>query len=174
MEGSHHRRSRHLRFGYYDKLQFDPDRPLCARHGRSISSTARPRPDDVIRIGMVDLRDNDRWIELGETPAWNWQQGCMLQWLPGSRPRGRLERPRGWPLRLPHPRREADEARTLPAPIYAVSPDGKWAVTHDFRRLNDTRPGYGYAGIPDPNAGQLAPDDAGIWRMDLRPASSRC
>jgi hypothetical protein len=49
-----------------------------------------------------------------------------------------------------------------------VSPDGRWAVSPDFRRLNDTRPGYGYAGLPDPNRDVLAPQDAGIWRMDLR------
>ncbi|MEJ7618951.1 MAG: hypothetical protein WKF30_18695 [Pyrinomonadaceae bacterium] len=34
--------------------------------------------------------------------------------------------------------------------------------------MTDTRPGYGYAGIPDPNKDVLAPTDAGIWRMDLR------
>ena len=33
---------------------------------------------------MVDLQENDRWTELGQSRAWNWQQGCMLQWLPGS------------------------------------------------------------------------------------------
>ena len=33
---------------------------------------------------------------------------------------------------------------------------------------NDTRPGYGYCGIPDPYKDVLAPDKAGIWRMDLR------
>ena len=56
--------------------------------------------------------------------------------------------------------------RTLPAPIYAISPDGRWAIAPDFRRLHDMRPGYGYTGIPDPNAGVNAPDDAGIWRLD--------
>ena len=44
-----------------------------------------PRADDTIKIGMVDTHDRDKWIELGETRAWNWQQGCMLQWLPGSK-----------------------------------------------------------------------------------------
>ena len=37
----------------------------------------------------------------------------------------------------------------------------------DFRRLNDVRPGYGYAGLPDPHRDELAPKDAGIWRVDL-------
>ena len=39
----------------------------------------------MIAIGMVDLADNDSWIELGTSSAWGWQQGCMLQWLPGSK-----------------------------------------------------------------------------------------
>jgi hypothetical protein len=60
------------------------------------------------------------------------------------------------------------ERRTLPHPVYALSPDGRWAVTTDFRRLNDTRPGYGYCGIVDPNRNVAAPEDAGIWRVDLR------
>jgi hypothetical protein len=58
--------------------------------------------------------------------------------------------------------------RTLPNPIYCLSDDGQWALAPDFRRLNDTRPGYGYAGIPDPNFAIPAPEDAGIWKMDLR------
>jgi hypothetical protein len=41
-------------------------------------------------------------------------------------------------------------------------------VAPDFRRLNHTRPGYGYAGLPDPNQNLLAPEDAGIWRLNLR------
>ncbi len=71
-------------FGYYDKLQFDPTGRYCL--GMEVDFEHRsPRPDDVIQIGMVDLKDNDRWIELGKSTAWCWQQGCMLQWVPGSK-----------------------------------------------------------------------------------------
>ena len=71
-------------FGYYDKLQFDPTgRYLLAME---VDFEHRsPRGNDVIKIGMVDLEDNDRWIELGESRAWGWQQGCMLQWRPGPK-----------------------------------------------------------------------------------------
>ena len=73
----------HHWFGYYDKLQFDPTGRyvLAARvdfEGRS------PRPDDTIRVGMVDLKKRNRWTELGTSVAWGWQQGCMLQFMPGS------------------------------------------------------------------------------------------
>ncbi len=58
--------------------------------------------------------------------------------------------------------------KTLLHPIYALSPDGAWAITPDLRRLNDWRPGHGYAGIAEPNREVAAPEDAGIGRLDLR------
>lgn len=153
--------------GYYDKLLFDPtDRFVVANEvdfeGRS------PKADDVIRVGMVDTQDGDKWIELGTSHAWNWQQGCMLQWVPGT------ESEVAWNDRdgdhfVSHILDvKTGKKRTLPHPFYTLSPDSRWGVAPDFRRLNDTRPGYGYAGLPDPNAAQGAPDNAGIWRMDMR------
>jgi len=70
-------------FSYYDKLQFDPSGRFVL--GMEVDFEHQsPKADDVIKIGIVDLEDNDRWIELGESRSWCWQQGCMLQWLPGS------------------------------------------------------------------------------------------
>ena len=62
-----------------------PDRPLRARRWRSTSSTARPGRTTRSRSAWSTSHDGDRWIELGESRAWSWQQGCMLQWLPGSK-----------------------------------------------------------------------------------------
>ena len=157
---------KHHWFAYYDKLQFDPTGRYLL--GMEVDFEHRsPGPDDVIRIGMVDLEDGDRWIRLDETRAWCWQQGCMLQWRPGSsseilwndRLRGRF---------VSHIMDvKTREKRTIGHPIYAVSPDGRTAVSPDFRRINDMRPGYGYVGLPDPNADKPAPDDSGIFRVDL-------
>jgi len=70
-------------FGYYDKFQFDPTNRFVL--GMEVGFEDRaPKSEDTIRIGMVDLEEGDRWIEIGATSAWCWQQGCMLQWLPGS------------------------------------------------------------------------------------------
>src|SRR5688500_16974293 len=70
-------------FGYYDKFQFDPSGRFVL--GNQVDFEHRsPSADDLIKVGMVDLEDSDHWIELGQTRAWNWQQGCMLQWVPGS------------------------------------------------------------------------------------------
>ncbi len=113
-----------------------------------------PTADDTIRIGMVDLNDNDRWIDLGETRAWNWQQGCMLQWLPGSRTEV-IYNDRADGQFVSHILDvKSGKKRTLPGPVYMIGPDAKSAVEPDFSRLADTRPGYSYAGIPNPYEGR--------------------
>jgi hypothetical protein len=157
---------KHHWFGYYDKLQFDPTQRYLL--GMEVDFENRsPRADDTIRIGMVDLQDGDRWIELGETRAWCWQQGCMLQWRPGS-PTEILWNDRIDDRYVCHLLDvKTRKQRTVPFPIYSVSPDGRTAVAPDFCRINDMRPGYGYAGLPDPHAEDRAPEDSGIFRIDL-------
>jgi hypothetical protein len=159
-------------FGYYDKLEFDPSQRYVL--GMEVDFEGRsPRAEDEIAVGMVDLEDGDRWIELGRSRAWCWQQGCMLQWRPGRDSDG------NGPGEVMWNDRQGEQyvchildvrtgrKRTLPHPFYTVSPDGRTAAAPDFRRINDMRPGYGYAGLPDPHAGDPAPEDAGIWRLDL-------
>jgi hypothetical protein len=156
----------HHWFGYYDKLQFDPGGRYIL--GMEVDFESRqPEPDDEIALGIIDLENNDDWREIGRTKAWCWQQGCMLQWMPGS------DRQVLWNERQDDRfvSRVFDvktgESHILPAPIYTIAPDGKTAIGTDFRRINHMRPGYGYAGIPDPNQDILAPEDEGIYRLDL-------
>lgn len=158
-------------FGYYDKLAFDPTgRYLLAME---VSFEGRmPAPDDHVKLGMLDLAERNRWIDLATTSAWCWQQGCMLQWLPGR------ENQIIWNDREEdaYVSRILDVGtggvRTIPHPIYSVSPDGTTAVTADFRRIDEMRPGYGYAGLPDPRTHQSVPEDSGIWRVDLQTGSA--
>ena len=157
---------KHHWFGYYDKREFDPSGRYVL--GMEVDFEHRsPAADDTIKVGMVDLEDGDRWTELGSSGAWCWQQGCMLQWRPGSKSEVLWNDRQGDRFVCHVLDVFSGEKRTVPHPIYAVSPDGRWAVAADFRRINDMRPGYGYAGLPDPNADVLAPPDSGIFRVDL-------
>jgi hypothetical protein len=157
---------KHHWFGYYDKLQFDPSGRYALAMAVDFEHRS-PRPDDIIQVGMIDLLDGDRWIELGESRAWCWQQGCMLQWRPNSTNEVVWNDREDGQFVCRILNIQTGRVRTIPFPIYTISPDGKSAVTPDFRRINHTRPGYGYAGVPDPNRGILAPADAGIWHVDL-------
>lgn len=153
-------------FGYYDKFQFDPtDRFLL---GMQVSFEHRlPTKDEFINIGMIDLENNNQWIRLGESRAWSWQQGAMLQWRPNSE------------SEIIWNDRENDrfvcrvldiktkKLRTLPRAIGTISPNGQYALCEDFSRIWNFRPGYGYAGIPDSFANQPAPKEIGVWRMNM-------
>jgi hypothetical protein len=145
-------------------------------------SDRAPEADDVAVLGVVDLEDGGRFRPFAETRAWNWQQGCMLHWLRaplaaspvpsvGDEASARL---------VIYNDRDGDRfvsvvcdaltgrvVRRLPLPVYGLSPDGRQAVTLNFSRLHHQRPGYGYAGVPDPWERVYEPEDDGIFWMDL-------
>ncbi len=153
-------------FGYYDKLQFSPDNRFVLSNKVSFEHRS-PTAEDVIEVGMVDLHDKDRWIPLGTTRAWNWQQGCMLQWLPGTESKviwNDREQDRFVSHILDV---NTGDKQTVPSPIYALSPNGKEAVSCDFARVADCRPGYGYAGIRDRFFDDMAPAESGITHVNL-------
>ena len=153
-------------FAYYDKLQFDPTGRFVL--GMEVDFQHRsPTADDQIAVGVIDLEDGDRWTELGRTKAWCWQQGCMLQWLPGSTDEVIWNDREDGTFVSQVTNIQTGAQRTLPAAVYALSPDGRTAIGADFRRINHMRPGYGYAGLPDPNVDVKAPEDAGIYTVDL-------
>jgi len=158
--------------GYYDKLLFDPtNRFLLANH--SDFENRSPQADDKISVGMIDLEDGDKWIAFGKSCAWNWQQGCMLQWVPGSKSTVVWNDRQGDRFVSHFLDVHSMEKRTLAHPIYCISPDGQWALSTDFRRLHDERPGYGYAGIVDPSREVSAPKDSGIWKINLDTQEAR-
>jgi hypothetical protein len=163
----------HHFFGYYDKQQWDASgRYLLCQEASFMNRP--PRPDDAIIVGMVDLKDDEKWHPLAKTKAWCWQQGTMLQWL-GSAP-DRL---------IIHNDRDQDgfigvirdvhtgKSRRLPRPIYAVSADGRQAVSLNFARVQRTRPGYGYCGVPDAWEKESHPEKDGIFWMDLETGRNR-
>jgi hypothetical protein len=157
-------------FSYYDKLQFDPSCRYVL--GMEVDFEHRsPRPDDVIKIGMVDLNSGDTWTQLGESRAWCWQQGCMLQWRSGSKNEIIWNDRQDGRFVCHILNVHSGKKRTLSYPVYTVSPDGRTAVAPDFRRVQDMRGGYGYAGLADPHASDAAPKDSGIFRIDLETGS---
>jgi len=154
-------------FGYYDKWQIDITNRFAL--GMQVNFEGRtPTPDDQITIGMIDLTDSDKWIELGKSSAWSWQQGCMLQWLPGSKEEIIWNDRVGGQFVSHILNVNTGLKRTLPKPVYTISPNAEWALGLDFGRLQDLRPGYGYKGVPDRFRSKHAPGETGIYRVDMK------
>lgn len=153
-------------FGYYDKFQTNPSGRYVL--GMQVDSMFRsPTQNDILRIGVIDLKNGNKWKEIGTSSAWGWQQGCMLQWIPGSEDEVIWNDRDGDKFISKIYNLTTGQLRTLPRAIYAISPDAKFAVGTEFNRIQNMRPGYGYPGIPDPYAKDKAPFEIGIYKMDL-------
>lgn len=103
---------------------------------------------------------------LGTTKAWNWQQGARLQWLPGHDAilfnmvsDGKLI------AKIHH--LSSDMEHFCPMPVQTLHPDGRHALTLNYRRLNALRPEYGYS-IDVENFSLNQPNDQdGVWHFGL-------
>ena len=161
---------KHHFFGYYDKSCWDASgRWILGQESGFMDRP--PRLGDKLVIGVIDTHNDYTWHPLAETGAWNWQQGCMLQWLGSSseiifNDLG----DDGFYARIMDV--ETGRGRTVSRPVYAVNLPGTHAVSLNFSRLHHQRPGYGYDGIADPWEKVARPTDDGIYALDLRTGSS--
>lgn len=121
---------------------------------------------DRADIGVIDLEGGYQWTKIGETTAWNWQQGARLQWRPASTEivwNDCSDDSKQYVWRVYDLR--TGKRRTLPRPIYDLLPDGTTALTHDFERMKHR--GTDYVGIEDRYKDQIAPSETGVRKMNM-------
>ncbi len=164
-------------FGYYDKSPLDASgrRLLCHAvdfDGRLVEA------EDRAEVGYWDLKGGE-YHPLGETRAFNWQLGSMLQWVGPDFARRVV-----YNVRRPGPEdagsfgaviRDLDsgDVRELDHTVYSLDPRGRYAVTPSFERHAFCRPGYCYAGVRDPGLAGDRPVADGIFRLDLETGEQR-
>ncbi|GAA0104656.1 hypothetical protein UT300013_12790 [Paraclostridium sordellii] len=159
-------------FGYYDKSPWNKDNskvltmlvPFDDKH---------PEGNEYAKIGYFD-NNLDEFIEIDTTNSWNLQQGCMLQWIEKNNNENIIynkfinDKYSSIIYNM-----ENKEKTIIDYPIYCISKDGKFGLSVDFSRLGRLRPGYGYSNVKDYSAGQLAPDNNGIWLVNLEENTSK-
>ncbi|MFC1671566.1 hypothetical protein ACFL01_00370 [Planctomycetota bacterium] len=163
---------KHHWFGYYEKFPWDQTGQYLLAMEVDFAGR-QPTAADTIDLGRIDTQNGNRFEPFAETTAWCWQMGCMLQWLPNAvDPEVIYNVRRGDTYESVIHNLDSGEKRELPRAIFCLLPDGKSALCANFARLDITRPGYGYVGIPDPFEDELAPERDGVWRMDLETGES--
>jgi len=157
-------------FGYYEQCQINKDRKML------ICSTPlqnrMPEPNDILTLLWGDVFDKG-FRPFSSTHAWNWQQGCMLQWLKDVH--GNVVAYNDYQEgRFVSVIRNLDTGfmRRYDRPIYTVSTDGRLALTLNFSRLFRLNPSYGYCNDVVYTLRQKAPSDDGIWYQDLESGTS--
>ena len=156
----------HYYFGYYDLNPWNADQTLHLML-RIDQCERLPLPGEKAEIGVVT--PNGGWRKITETRAWCHQQGCMELFHP--------QRPDCIIYNDFDPETRRLEARIFQLgkgevgryrrPIYALAPNGKYAVSLDIGRI--PRRGYSYADCPVGDS--LYPADLdhdGIFLIDLK------
>lgn len=162
-------------FGYYDKSPWDAtDRyMLCMRANDTWSAVSPKERADILLIDTtLPESDKNRVKKIAETSSWNVQQACMLQWLgPDFNSRILFNDYRDGKYVSVIKEIETGIERVISAPVYTVSADGKTALTLDFSRLYNLRPGYGYYNVPEKTEGVKLPDATAVWKINLETAA---
>jgi hypothetical protein len=162
----------HYFFGYYDIQPFSQslDYHLC----NEVPFCNRMQSEhDIARLGMIRLYDN-QFIPFAETTAWNFQQGCMLQWNP-AKPNDEviynvcLDQKYKAVIQNVH----TGLRHILPRPVATVDPLGRYALSINFSRVYWFRKGYGYGELPDPFENELHPSEDGVFLMNLQTGENK-
>lgn len=134
-------------YGFHDKCPWSRDNAMLLANRFEIP-LRMPLPEDRLSVGFFNGGECKVFNRVAETSAWNWQQGCMLQWVGGSDNFIFNDFDGG-----SHVAKIYDTSgnlkTTLLVPVGAVSPDGEWALSYNFERCNVYSPGYGYANGSD-------------------------
>ena len=158
-------------FGYYDKSPWDAsDRfMLCMKANDTWSDVCPREKADILLIDTcLPEDDKNRIKKIAETNSWNVQQACMAQWLgPDFSSRILFNDYRDGKYVSVIKEVESGKERVITAPVYTVSTDGKIALTLDFSRLYNLRPGYGYYNVPEVTKSIALPNATAVWKIDL-------
>lgn len=129
-------------FGFHDINPFSYDEKYILSNKLNIE-LRMPTANDPLTIGYWDKNFED-FYSLGDTYAWNYHKGCRLQWLGCKSYECIYNNVENDKLFSNIISIETGEIRKINFPIDTVSPNGKFATSFSYERLNKYMPGYGY------------------------------
>ncbi len=176
--------SKHHFFGYIGQCQTIPwnatDRYIL---GMEIEHIDRlPRPEEAATIILVDTQNDNRIIRLDKTHAWNPQQGTMFYWNPQAAATQFFFNDRDVTtgkvftvLYDIEKRSRIREYRNDKAPIGngGVAQKGGAFLGLNYGRLARLRLVTGYPGALDWSRSENAPDNDGIFVVDVKTGTRR-
>ena len=135
-----------------------------------------PTAKDAADICLIDTMDNFRVIPIEKTTAWNFQQGTMFYWHPKHPETQFFFNDRDPETNLIftvlydiEKRKRIREYRFDEVPVAngGVSPTGEFFLAINYARMARLRPVTGYPESADQTESTLAPENDGIYRVDI-------
>ncbi len=157
---------KHHFFGYYGICPWNKSSRYLVCLESSFQDRM-PSAGEAATIGLVDAQTGP-FRKVAETRAWNLQQGAMLHWNP-LEPESQIiyNDRQGDDIASVILDVQSAQKRVLPRAVSAVSHSGKWALSVTYGRVGRLRTVVGYGGAKDPNPDDPAPENDGVFLMDL-------
>ncbi len=153
----------HYFFGYYDLQPYDLSGERHLAHRVEFADRI-PEIGDKAELGYITIKDKT-FHKVAETNAWNFQQGALLQWFDDDSIIFNDFRDGEFCSVI---KKISDGSeRIICAPLAHLSADRKWGISINFMRVWDFRPGYGYCNLKDPYYNVNAPENDGIFLVDI-------
>lgn len=157
-------RKKHVFFGYYDIQQINKKENKMLVHVVDKNADTK---SDIAEIGFYDLKSKE-YVYLTQTRAWCWQQGARLRWNPINEEQILYSDVEGnnYVTRV-FSIKEKKVIRTISAPLYDIDNEMKVGISVNFSRIQRLRPGYGYDALEDTTIGKKAPENDGVYLVDI-------
>ena len=135
-----------------------------------------PEPNDAADVVLIDTQDHYRVVPIDKTRAWNFQQGTMFYWNPVHpetqfffNDRDTATQQIFTVLYDIKQRRRIREYRFADVPVAngGVAPTGEFFLAINYGRMARLRPVTGYPGVADPTANTPAPENDGIFKVNI-------
>ncbi len=157
-------------FGFHDVSPFSLDDKLLLSNRLTIPFGI-PKKGDTLEIGYFEITENEQptYRGLAETKAWNYHKGCRLQWVEDRK----LIYNDVHNSTLGSTMYNIDNKEVIKYnfPIDSVSPNGQYATSFSYERLEKLMPGYGYAYQDESYLDEMITPLTGMYLMDLEKGS---
>jgi hypothetical protein len=154
-------------FGFHDVDPFSADcTKLLANHNDF--DFRMPKKEEGLSVGFFDIHGT----HLGEyhvidlSYAWNYHKGCRMQWIDNNKIIFNSAINNRLVAKIVDVKDEKTE--TINYPIDSISPDGAFATSFSYERLEQCMPGYGYAYEDDGYIDIPASKKTGLFIIDIK------
>ena len=161
-------KKKHTFFGYYDKSPFSFDGKTIL--AISVDCLNQPLIEPITAdIGYFSIDNDLQFNKVGESTTWCWQMGARLMWHPYHSNNMILYNTMVGENygSIAYDLLKGQIIQEHNFPIYDIDFQGMKVATLNFSRLGRLRPGYGYINLPDENVNDPAPENDGVWIIDV-------
>lgn len=153
--------------GYYDINPHKENKVLlhcCKNNSRTDKNS--------IKIGYYDIKKR-KIIFITESNAWSWQQGSRLRWTQNDNIINYNDCIDGKYYNIFYNIKDNKIIKKIDYPLYDISKDEQYGISINFSRLQRLRPGYGYDHLKDLSNNIKAPDNDGIYLVNIKENTSK-